>query len=131
MGDNWFDPLWRWLKRISFSLFLLFVSMATTAAKEAAPPREVQVNVTGFGPFQGVADNPTSDLVRLLPARLGPALSGTSVRLDSCAVIETSAVGALTALSHDLPLHHHREDGGLMVRGLALLPVVMLMATRV
>lgn len=61
-------------------------------------------NVTGFGRFHGVESNPTSELVKYLPAFLAerhPPVG--SVRFDSFTTIETSGVGALTAL-HDLAL---------------------------
>jgi hypothetical protein len=68
----------------------------------------VVFNVTGFGRFHGVESNPTSELVKYLPAYLAEkaaAGGGTphGVRFGSFTTIETSGVGALTAL-HDLAL---------------------------
>jgi hypothetical protein len=69
-----------------------------------SPQVRVVFNVTGFGRFHGVESNPTSELVKYLPAFLAerhPPLG--PVRFDSFTTIETSGVGALTAL-HDLAL---------------------------
>lgn len=72
--------------------------------RPSSPQARVVFNVTGFGRFHGVESNPTSELVKYLPAFLAerhPPVG--SVRFDSFTTIETSGVGALTAL-HDLAL---------------------------
>lgn len=55
-----------------------------------------QFVLTGFGPFAGVASNPTTELMRCLPEYLkkDPSLS-----LKSCTVLETSAIGSLAQLN--------------------------------
>jgi hypothetical protein len=66
-------------------------------------PGRVAFNVTGFGPFHGVERNPTSELIRTLPEYLAERSGIKAVRYASFTVVETSGVGALTALQ-DLAL---------------------------
>jgi pyrrolidone-carboxylate peptidase/L-amino acid N-acyltransferase YncA len=56
---------------------------------------KVQFVLTGFGPFHGVASNPTTELMRNLPEYL---LRDPGISLKSCTVLETSAIGSLSQL---------------------------------
>lgn len=55
-----------------------------------------QFVLTGFGPFAGVESNPTTELMRSLPAYLQ---RDPSINIKSCTVLETSAVGSLAQLN--------------------------------
>ena len=59
--------------------------------------------VTGFGPFQGVEDNPSSQIVRDLEAYVGEGDGAgklaDNVSIGSTTVVETSGPGAQLALT--------------------------------
>ena len=67
------------------------------AAPQAAPAHEIHLQITAFGPFQGVPDNPSSHLVRALPAHYAQH-GRRGVKLLAPVIVETSAVGSLQAL---------------------------------
>ena len=58
--------------------------------------------LTGFGQFCGVPENPTTSLMRDLPAFLASDLAAHRIRLSSCTVLETSrnCIPTLLALQH-------------------------------
>lgn len=57
----------------------------------------IHLQITGFGPFQGVADNPSSHLVRALQTHY-PKHGRPNHKLLPHVIVETSGVGALQAL---------------------------------
>jgi len=61
------------------------------------PIEAVRFNVTGFGKFHGVADNPTQTLVSKLNSRVKEE-GGPPIQLESCNVLETAGEGALDRL---------------------------------
>jgi len=65
---------------------------------------KVTFHLTGFGPFNGVDDNPTKKLIATLPQYLNenPIPEARVVSFD---VFETSAVGALSTLTEMLQQH--------------------------
>ena len=61
-------------------------------------PPHISFVVTGFGPFRGVQDNPTSALARDLPSYLASARPDLAAR-TSTLIIETSADDVLSSLA--------------------------------
>lgn len=61
--------------------------------------QRILLYVTGFGPFQGVTDNPSQQLVEALPMYLkrSPCIWSANIELN-CRVIETSAEGSKLSL---------------------------------
>jgi len=82
----------------------------------------VVFHVTGFGPFQGVDNNPTTQIVTELSAYLknfplDPEVTN-HVEVASYNVFETSAVGALTQFTEILQQHQisrERDNGTVIV----------------
>jgi len=75
--------------------------------------KKIIFHVTGFGPFHGVDNNPTTQLVNDLPSYVQkfPLNSqGSAIELASCNVFETSAVGALTQLTDILQKHQIAKE---------------------
>merc|ERR1711916_144508 len=87
----------------------LLLSLLPRSDGGAAPPTEDQpavpiiFHVTGFGPFQGVEDNPSSQIVRDLEAYVGEGDGAgklaDNVSIGSTTVVETSGPGAQLALT--------------------------------
>ena len=63
---------------------------------------KLDVCLTGFGAFCGVPENPTTILMRELPAYLAVALDDPAIRITSFTVLETSrdCIPTLLALQH-------------------------------
>jgi len=67
---------------------------------------EIRFHVTGFGPFQGVDNNPTKRLMEKMPQVIANApVLISSAKVLSWDVFETSAVGALGTLAEIMQTH--------------------------
>lgn len=71
--------------------------MANAPATAPAPHKNIEISITAFGPFHGVPDNPSSHLIRALPAHYAKH-GRPGAKLLPGVIVETSAVGALQAL---------------------------------
>jgi len=74
-----------------------------TTQQQQGVKQVTHFNITGFGPFHGVAHNPTSDLIRHLPEYLKKHPLPPDVIVDNLRVLETSGVGsreAFHAMNH-------------------------------
>ncbi len=76
------------------------VAPLTTKTTADADKHSLVLHLTGFGPFQGVPDNPTSTLMQILPSylSLGDRPLPPSVKCASFTVLETSFKGSRSQL---------------------------------
>jgi hypothetical protein len=71
----------------------------------------VEFYVTGFGAFHGVADNPTTHLVKSLPQLFDECVDMPGFcSLKACEVVETSGAGALEHLRSIIACAREQND---------------------
>lgn len=77
---------------------VLIMSASPAAAVSVSPAPAVQFNLTGFGEFAGVKNNPTEQLINSFDAYLKLNPLPAPLAIQSMTVLETSGVGSREAL---------------------------------
>jgi pyroglutamyl-peptidase len=94
------------------------VTTRVPVVEEAKETKHVVFHLTGFGPFHGVQDNPTSTLMHTLPSYLEEETLPDHITVRSFTIFETSAQGSVETLEqlHASEHKHNSSDAQLADR---------------